>query len=119
MNNDYVLVAKSNRDNSYVILKIKDEWYLGKDKAKGKESSKNSLEVIDLVTTQFASKEQMVERLVQGGYISDSDVDIFIACKRKKDGKSYIRFDEVLYGGKKDKRVSALRDVAEENVWGF
>lgn len=118
MNNDYVLVAKSNRDNSYVILKIKDEWYLGKDKAKGKESSKNSLEVIDLVTTQFSSKEQMVERLVQGGYISDSDVDIFIACKRKKDGKSYIRFDEVLYGGKKDKRVSALRDVAEESLNG-
>lgn len=118
MNNDYVLVAKSNKDNSYIILKLKDEWYLDKDKAKGKSSSKNSLEVIDLVTTQFSSKEHMVERLVRGGYIPDSDVDIFIACKRKKDGKSYIRFDEVLYGGKKDKRVSALRDVAEESLKG-
>lgn len=118
MNNDYVLVAKSNKDNSYVILKLKDEWYLGKDKAKGKESSKNNLEKIDLVTTQFSSREQMAERLVQGGYIPDSDVDIFIASKKKNEGKSYIRFDEVLYSGKKDKRVAALRDVAEESLKG-
>ncbi len=118
MNNDYVLVAKSNKDNSYVVLKLRDEWYLGKDKAKGVEKSKNSLEVIDLVTTQFSSREQMAERLVRGGYIPDSDVDIFIACKRKNDGKTYVRFDEVLYGGKKDKRVAALRDVAEESLKG-
>lgn len=113
---NYFLIARNKRDNSFTVLKLNDEWYLGKNKAKGKVSRANSLEAIDLVTSRFEDQEQMVERLVKNGYISDTNVDIFVASKRKKDGKTYIRFDEVVYGPKCSKRTEAIRKMATSSM---
>lgn len=113
---NYFLIARNKRDNSFTVLKLNDAWYLGKDKAKGHVSRANSLEAIDLVTSRFEDREQMVERLAKNGYISDTNVDVFVASKRKKDGKSYIKFEEVVYGPKRTKRTEAIRRMATASM---
>lgn len=116
--NDYFLIARNKSDNSFTVIELNDEWYLSKEKSTGKVTRSNSLEAIDLVTSQFQSREQMVERLYMNNFISSKDVDVFVASKRKKAGKSYIRFDEVIYGSKKSKRTAALRTIANNSMCG-
>lgn len=107
----YFLIARSRKDNSFTVLKLREDWYLGREKGNPSVLTReNDLEAIDLVTTRFSSEAEMAERMAMNGYIPDSDVDVFIASKREKDGKSYIKFDEVIYG--QGKRTLALRRVA-------
>lgn len=109
----YFLIARSRKDNSFTVLKLQETWYLGREKGRqGVLTRENDLEAIDLVTTRFGSEEEMANRMAMNGYIPDSDVDIFIASKRQKDGKSYIRFDEVIYNPDKDRRIDSLRRIA-------
>ena len=112
----YYLIARNKSDNSYKVLKLSDKWYLDESKAKGNYTRANDLEAIDLVTSQFKSREQLAERLCVNGFIDDPNVDIFIASKRKKDGKSYIKFDEVIYGPKGNKRIDNLRGIASKSL---
>lgn len=107
----YFLIARSRKDNSFTVLKLREDWYLGKDKGNPSVLTReNDLEAIDLVTTRFSSEQEMAERMAMNGYIPDSDVDVFIASKREKDGRSYIKFDEVIYG--QGQRTLALRRLA-------
>ena len=109
----YYLVARNRKDNSFQVIKLKESWYLGKKRGRDDVFTReNDLEAIDLVTTKFASEKDMAKRMLANGYITDSDVDIFIASKRKSDGKSYIKFEEVLYNPKKDQKLDSLRRVA-------
>ena len=109
----FFLIARSRKDNSFTVLKLDETWYLGKDNGNaGVFTRENDLEAIDLVTTRFGSEKEMARRMAMNGYIPDSDVDIFVASKREKDGKSYIRFDEVVYGYSADRVTEALRKVA-------
>jgi hypothetical protein len=112
----YYLIARSRKDNTFTVLKLQETWYLGKEK--GREdifTRANDLEAIDLVTTRFGSESEMAERMAMHGYIPDSNVDIFIASKREKDGKSYIRFDEVLYN-RNENRNAAIRRLAQTSL---
>lgn len=111
--NAYYLIARNRRDNTFTVLKLKETWYLGREKGREEVLTRsNDLEAIDLVTTRFSSESEMAERMAMNGYIPDSNVDIFIASKREKNGKNYIRFDEVIYDQAKDRRVDALRRIA-------
>lgn len=113
---NYFLIARNRRDNTFTVLKLQEVWYLGREKGRpGVITRANALEAIDLVTTRFGSEKEMAERMTMNGYIPDSNVDIFIASKREKDGKSYIRFEEVLYNRKAD-RTAALRRVAQTSL---
>lgn len=114
----YFLIARNRRDNSFIVLKLREDWYLGKEKGRQDVLTRsNDLEAIDLVTTRFSSESEMAERMAMHGYIPDSNVDIFIASKREKNGKSYIKFDEVLYNCD-DKRNTAIRRVAQTSLAG-
>ena len=113
----YFLIARSRKDNSFTVLKLREDWYLGREKGNPSVLTReNDLEAIDLVTTRFGSESEMAERMAMNGYIPDSDVDVFIASRREKDGRSYIKFDEVLYG--QDKRIMPLRRIAQTSLAG-
>lgn len=113
----YFLIARSRKDNSFTVLKLREDWYLGREKGNPSVLTReNDLEAIDLVTTRFGSESEMAERMAMNGYIPDSDVDVFIASRREKDGRSYIKFDEVLYG--QDKRTLPLRRIAQTSLAG-
>ena len=114
----YYLIARNRKDNTFKVLKLQETWYLGREKGREDVFTRgNDLEAIDLVTTRFGSESEMAERMAMHGYIPDSNVDIFIASKRKKDGKSYIRFDEVLYNQNAN-RNAAIRRVAQTSLAG-
>ena len=116
--NTYYLIARNRKDNTFTVLKLREDWYLGREKGREDVLTRaNDLEAIDLVTTRFGSESEMAERMAMNGYIPDSDVDIFIASKREKNGKSYIKFDEVLYG-KDAKRTAAIRRIAQTSLVG-
>lgn len=113
----YYLIARNRRDNSFTVLKLRETWYLGQER--GREDAVirgGDLEAIDLVTTRFGSEGEMAERMAMNGYIPDSNVDIFIASKRKKDGKTFIKFDEVIYNRNNAKRAEALRRIARTSL---
>lgn len=111
----YFLIARNRKDNSFTVVKLREDWYLGREKGSTSVLTReNDLEAIDLVTTRFSSEREMAERMAMNGYIPDSDVDIFIASKREKDGRSYIKFDEAIYG--QGKRTLALRRVAQTSL---
>ena len=112
----YYLIARNRRDNTFTVLKLQEAWYLGREKGRpGVMTRSNDLEAIDLVTTRFGSEKEMAERMAMNGYIPDSNVDIFVASKRVKDGKSYIKFDEVLYNQMLG-RTEAIRRVAQTSL---
>ena len=116
---NYFLIARNRKDNSFTVLKLREDWYLGKEKGRQDVFTRsNDLEAIDLVTTRFGSESEMAERMAANGYIPDSDVDIFIASTNEKDGKNYIKFDEVIYNAGKTARVGALRRVAQTSLAG-
>lgn len=113
----YFLVARNRKDNSFQVLKLKESWFLGQSRGRDDVLTReNALESIDLVTTRFTSESEMAERMAMNGYIADSDVDIFIASKKKHDGRNYIKFDEVIYNPKKNRRVGSLRRLANVSL---
>lgn len=116
--NNYFLIARNRINNNYTVLKLNDAWYLDDGKSTGKLSRANSLEAIDLVTSQFDSREHMAQRLYSREWIDNPDVDIFIASKRKKEGRTYIKFDEVIYGGKASRCGEAIRLIAKNSMNG-
>ena len=114
----YYLIAREKESNKFKILRLEDSWYLDEQQATGKITRNNDLEAIDLVTSNFSSCEELASRLYENGYIDNPNVDIFIASKRKKDGSSYIKFDEVVYGKKNSQRTEALRTIARNSLNG-
>ncbi len=111
---NYVLVARSRKDNSYKIIGIKECWYR-KDGDDQYFSYKNPLEVIDLVTSRFPSSEAMAARLCSNGYIPDTDYDFFIAANNRNN--SLVKFHEVIYRPEESiERVDELRKVAKSSI---
>lgn len=114
--NNYFLIARNRKDNTFTVLKLQEVWYLGREKGRpGVITRANDLEAIDLVTTRFGSEKEMAERMTIHGYIPNSDVDIFVVSKSKTNGRSYIRFEEVLYNQSID-RTAAIRRVAQTSL---
>lgn len=107
---NYYLIARDRKSNSFNIVNIKEKWYLNDENNNTHIACR--LEEIDLVTSQFFSRSQLADRLYKIGVIDNTDVDIFIACKKVKDGKEYIRFDEVIYNPYRNRRMANFRDVA-------
>ena len=72
----YYLIARDKTSNDFKILELKSKWYLknGTDAL----SRSNKLEVIDLITTRFNSREEMANKLVQDNYIPNNNYDFFI-----------------------------------------
>ena len=114
----YYLIAREKESNKFEILKLEDSWYLDEQQATGKVTRDNDLEAIDLVTSNFGSQGELASRLFENGYIDNPNVDIFIASKKKKDGTSYIKFDEVVYGRENSRRTEALKTIARNSLNG-
>ena len=112
---NYFLVARNKENNSFEIIGINERWYLG-DKGKDVFWYGSSLEAIDLVTSSFKSKEQMIERLFKCGYITDKNVDIFVANKTKIGNKDYVLFDEVIYNSGNKNRMNNFKQVARASM---
>lgn len=112
---NYFLVARNKGNNSFLIIGINEKWYLG-DKGQDVVWYGSSLEAIDLVTSSFKSKEQMIERLFACGYITDKNVDIFVANRTKIDGKDYVLFDEVIYNSGNKNRMNNFKQVARASL---
>lgn len=113
----YCLVARNIRTNEVTFIKINERWYSpGCDS--DNFSLENSLEAIDLVTSQFKSREQLIWRLLENGYIGSTNVDLFIAGKRKKDGTSFIKFYNVIYDSKRNFRMGCFRGIARSSLEG-
>lgn len=112
----YFLVARDRQKNDFSIVKLNDKWFLGKD-ASGKQLRANDLFAIDLVTTQFHDSLEMIQRMYNNGYLTSTDIDLFIAKIGKQNGKKYIHTCEVLYNPKKDlplenERMINFREIA-------
>lgn len=113
----YCLVARNILTNDVSFIEINEKWY--SPECNGDNFAlENSLEAIDLVTSQFKSMEQLVRRLLKNGYIDSDNVDIFIASKRKRGSGSFIRFYNVIYGSKQSLRMSSFRKFARASLEG-
>lgn len=106
----YCLVARNKDNNSFKVLGIKECWY----RKNGSEEFVfiGDLAAIDLVTTRFASKEEMAKRLYQSGYIDGENYDFFIASKPSKSSGNSVKIHEVIYRPYKNKRMADFREVA-------
>ena len=107
----YLLVARNKRDNTYKIIGIKESWY----NANAKDEDycfKNSLSALDLVTTRFAGREEMQQRLIDRGYLESGEYDFFIASKAKSTSSNPVKFQEVIYRPEKNERMAEFRIVA-------
>lgn len=111
----YYLIARDKTSNDFKILELKSKWYLknGTDAL----SRSNKLEVIDLITTRFNSREEMANKLVQDNYIPNNNYDFFIASKYKKDGVEKLKFQEVIYNCKTS-RIDEFRTIAYNSLKG-
>ena len=89
--NQYYLIGRNNKNNDIVNISF----------IKG---IKTRLENIDLYTTNFESKDELLKKLYLDNYIDDIDYDVFI-CNESKKG---LYFQEPLY-----KNREKIRDVAE------
>ena len=89
--NQYYLIGRNNKKNDIVNISF----------IKG---IKTRLENIDLYTTNFESKDELLKKLYLDNYIDDIDYDVFI-CNESKKG---LYFQEPLY-----KNREKIRDVAE------
>ncbi|MDO4996314.1 MAG: hypothetical protein Q4E69_03970 [Bacilli bacterium] len=109
----YYLIAMNKTSNEFNILGLKSKWYLknGTDIL----SRSNKLEVIDLVTTRFKSREEMANRLVENNYIPNNNYDFFIVSKYKNKGVEKLKFQEVIYN-RKSSRINDLRVVAYNSL---
>lgn len=114
---NYFLIARNRNDNSFQVLKINEQWFLG-DNGRDIFYRANDLEAIDLVTCQFSSREELIERLYTNGYVDDKDIDIFIASIRKKGSKKYIKFNEAIYNSSNKCRIGLLKDIANCSLKG-
>ncbi len=115
--NNYYLVARNRRTNDFKIIGLREKWYLGK-KGTDEFHEANSLAAIDFVTSCFSDREHLAERLWRNGYIDDPNVDLFIANRTSRKGKPTIRFDEVIYTPKMNKRMKSAREVAMASILG-
>lgn len=107
----YLLVARNKRDNTYKIIGIKESWY----NANAKDEDycfKNSLSALDLVTTRFAGREEMQQRLIDRGYLESGEYDFFIASKAKSTSSNPVKFQEIIYRPEKNERMAEFRIVA-------
>lgn len=111
----YYLIARNKTSNEFRILELKSKWYLknGTDAL----SRANKLEVIDLVTTRFKSREEMANRLVESNYIPNNNYDFFIVSKYKNNGVEKLKFQEIIYN-RKDSRINDLRVIAYNSLNG-
>ena len=110
---NYYLVARNVDTNKVSVLELNRKWYF--KNSNDFYSRSNSLEAIDLVTTRFNSKEDMINQMVSHGYINGYNYDFFIASKYKRGKEEKIKIQEVIYNTNKD-RVDGLRNVAYESL---
>lgn len=112
---NYCLIVRYKDNNEVQVIELNSSWYLD-DSKKDVFYRKNFLETIDLVTTRFKSREEMITRMRDNGYIRSSDADVYIASKRKYNGKSLIKIYEVIYNPKNDSRIAEFRDIAKASL---
>lgn len=110
---NYYLVARSIDTNNVSTLELNRKWYF--KNSNDFYSRANSLEAIDLVTTRFNSKEDMINQLVSHGYIDGYNYDFFIVSKYSRGNEERIKIQEVIYNTNKD-RVDGLRNIAYESL---
>ena len=109
---NYYLIVRYRDNNEVQVVELNSRWYLeGVDKDTFFRA--NSLEAIDLVTSRFKNREEMLKRMQENGYIRSAKADCYIASKRKKNGKSYVKTHEVIYNPKNDTRMMEFRDIAK------
>ena len=113
----YSLIARDKTTDEVKIIPINERWYLGTN---GRDIAFNrvSLEAIDLVTMRFPSALKMIEQMYKNGYISTTDVDLFIAKKVKKNGSEYIKTYELIYNPSDKERVEDLKVIAYSYLIG-
>lgn len=111
--NNYYLIARDINTNKFKIIELKSKWYLknGTDYT----FRSNSLEVIDLITTRFSSREGMAKRLCSRGYIDHCDYDFFIVNKYKRNGVNKIKYHEVIYNID-NRRNDLIRNIAYNSL---
>lgn len=73
----------------------------------------NNLEQIDLYTSQFKNKDELITDLIEKRKINSKNVDIFIA--KKKNDKN-LNFYEVIYNPYNEQRITCLQNIAKKNI---
>lgn len=107
----YFLVARNKKNDKFRIIGIDDRWYLDSS-GFGCVRKANLLPAIDLVTSRFRNREQMIRRMYDNGFIDSMDVDLFVAGKRKtKDGEKLVTY-EIIYDLAKSDRIKDFRKIA-------
>lgn len=91
----YYLVARG-KDNDIKIMNFEDD--------------SRSLEKIDLITSNFNSRDELIKELKEHGYIDRTDVDLFVV---KKSNKSTLKYYEVIYNDPNSNLVKNLRSIAK------
>lgn len=112
---NYCLVVRYRDNNEVQIVELNSKWYL-EGEAKDTFSRRNFLEAIDLVTTKFRNREEMLARMFKNGYIRSNDADVYIASKRKMNGKGLLKIYEVVYNPNNNLRIADFRDIAKASL---
>ena len=98
--NLYYLVARNRKLNDFQIIRINDK--VG-----------NSLEEIDLYTTNYGSALELVHSLQEQGILIGKDIDFFIVSQRHKKEEKHLSFLDLLYNDS-----AKIREVAEASSKG-
>lgn len=110
----YYLIVRYTDTNTIQVVELNTKWY---DKNRENVSFRaNYLEAIDLVTTRFKTKEEMILRMCDNGYIFSTDVDVFIATKGKNSANNDLRIYEIIYNANNAKEISEFRDIARASI---
>lgn len=112
---NYYLIVRYRDNNEVQAVELNSKWYL--DGCKSDIFLKaNFLEAIDLITTKFKNREEMLKRMKENGYIRSCNADVFIASKRIINRKEELNCCEVIYNTKNNSRVVELRNIAKASL---
>lgn len=90
----YYLVGRNRKSNDFQIVPIDNKYG-------------NSLEEIDLYTTNFSNAFELMKALQSRDMLQEGDVDLFIVSQKEKEGEKTLTFLDLLY-----KDSYKIRDIA-------
>ena len=91
----YYLVGRDRKSNDFQIIPIDNKWG-------------NSLEEIDLYTTNFSNASELMKALHARELLEKKDVDLFIVSQKEKNGAKTLSFLDLLF-----KDSYQIREIAK------
>ena len=103
-----------SKKNSFLVVRYLDKNLIKIINFDDENTNRvKTLEEIDLYTSQFKNKEELIADLIKKRKINSKNVDIFIA---KKKNEKKLNFYEVIFNPYQEQRIACLQRVAKKNL---